>query len=360
MISVVKNSSPPEPSALPARSSAPGHALRSALRAAFWTLTALALPAALLTTAAYFSNHYAVLAQLSPFRVQYAALLAAHALFCLVLGRRRWSALFVAFALLNAGAVLHATRSFPAPAGPPSDPGRSAAPLKILYANVLTSNTDPAPLLALIATEKPDLVALLEINARWKARLLAALAADFPHHSVHPREDNFGLAIFSRAIPGGGRVEFFADVETPSIDLTWFHPDADIRMVLTHPLPPGDERSNFLRNQHLEDLAKWRRFVAGLAPSGAPPQPVLILGDLNATPWCPPVRRLLSETGLRPAAGDAGLLAPTWPVPIPFLRIPLDHALISPELACVSYRVGPDIGSDHFPLLLEVSPVASP
>ena len=357
MISVVNKSPPSAPP--PARAAVPGHALRSALRAAFWTLTALALPAALLTGAAWFFEQPALFAQLSPFRVQYAALLAAHALFCLVLGRRRWAAVFALFALLNIGVVLHATRSFASPASPPSTAGASAAPLKILYANVLTSNADAAPLLALIAAEKPDLVALLEINSRWKTQLLASLAQDFPFQSIHPREDNFGLALFSRAQPGGGRVEFFADVETPSLDLSWFHPDAEIRILLTHPLPPGDAGTNFLRNQHLDDLVNWRRFVAGLTPAGATPQPVLILGDLNATPWCPPVRRLLSASGLRPAAGDTGLLAPSWPVPIPFLRIPLDHALLSPELACVSYRVGPDIGSDHFPLILEVRPASA-
>jgi len=332
----------------------------SIARTTFWTFTALALPGLALTTAAWFWESPALLAQLSPFRVQYAVLLAAHALFCLALRRRRWAAFFAAFALLNAGAVLHATRAFASPPAPTAGPG-SAAPLKIVFANVLTSNADPAPLFRLIAEEKPDLVALLEINGRWKSLLLSRLSADFPFQSVHPREDNFGLALFSRARPGGGRVEFFADVEAPSLDLVWYHPDAAIRIVLTHPLPPGDDATTALRNQHLDDLANWRRFVAGLTASDAPSTPTLILGDLNATPWCPPLRRLLADTGLRPAAADAGLLAPSWPVPVPFLRIPLDHALLSPDLACVSYRVGPDIGSDHFPLILELSPVpASP
>src|SRR5690606_481092 len=68
-------------------------------RAAFWTFTVIALPAALLTTVAWFSNSHVILSQLSPFRVQYAVLLAAHAIFCLLLRRTRWAALFAAFAL---------------------------------------------------------------------------------------------------------------------------------------------------------------------------------------------------------------------------------------------------------------------
>ena len=337
----------------------PGAALRSCLRAAFWTFTVIALPAAILTTIAWFSSAHVVLSQLSPFRVQYVVLLAAHAVFCLLLRRTRWAALFATFALFNVGVVLHATRTFPFAASPRLSPASSAAPLKIVFSNVLTSNPDPAPLLALIAAEKPDLVALLEINSRWKSQLTAALSAEYPFQNIHPREDNFGVAVFSRVQPGGGRVEFFADVETPSIDFVWPHPDGDIRAVLTHPLPPGDPSTNFLRPQHLEDLIKWRRFVGGLAPSGARPIPVLILGDFNATPWCPPLRHLLSDADLRSAATDHATLFASWPAPIPFLRIPLDQALISPDLACVSYRVGPDIGSDHFPLILEIAPTSA-
>ena len=356
MTSVVNN--PPPSASPPARAALPGDALRASARAAFRTLTALALPAALLTTLAYFVSTPAFLAQFSPFRLQYAVLLAAHAAFCFALRHRRWAALFAAFALFNLGAVLHATRSF-AFGPPPSPTASSAAPLKIVYANVLTSNPDPTPLLALIAAEKPDLVALLEINARWKSQLLASLSAEFPHHSIHPREDNFGLALFSRTRPADDHVEFFADVETPSLHLTWVHPDADIRILLTHPLPPGSQETTVLRDQHLDALGDWTRSVTGLTPPGAPSSPALILGDLNATPWCPPLRRLLSESGLRSAASDFGSISPSWPAPIPFLRIPIDHALLTRGLVCVSYRIGPDIGSDHFPLLLELRPVSA-
>ena len=115
--SVVKSVSPP----------APGSALRSAARAAFWTLTALALPAAILTTIAWFSSAHVVLSQLSPFRVQYAVLLSAHALFCLLLRRVRWAAFFAAFALFNVGVVLHATRTFPFTPSPRLSTASSAA-----------------------------------------------------------------------------------------------------------------------------------------------------------------------------------------------------------------------------------------
>ncbi|MBC8011908.1 MAG: endonuclease/exonuclease/phosphatase family protein [Burkholderiales bacterium] len=319
-------------------------ALATAARAAFWTLTALALPACALTTVAYFVGEPVLFAQISPFRVQYATILAAHAVFCLALRRPRWAGVFLVFCAFNLFAVLlpAITSQSVALQETTADP-----PLKIILANVLTSNPDPAPLLALISAENPDLVALLEVNGRWANQLSAALLAEYPHTLLHPREDNFGLAVFSRRPLADTGAPRFADPELPSLEFT-----ADgIRILVTHPVPPGSASTTALRNDHLDRLAAW-------PPSAS--TPALILGDLNATPWCPPLRRLLATARLRPTTGNPGFVASTWPAAVPFLRIPLDHALLNPAVACTALRVGPDIGSDHFPLVFEVRPASPP
>ncbi len=327
--------------------------LRVMARTAWGTFTALALPLGLLGVAAYFASRPYFLAQLSPFRVQAAVLLAAHTVFCLLLRRPRWAAVFAALTCFNVWAVLRPTLPSPITVTDTTRP-----PIKILFANVLTSNDDPARLLALIAAEAPDFIALVEVNRRWQTQLEPALAAAYPFSLFRPREDNFGVAVLSRVEPAGGRVEFFADVETPSLDLTLPCGDRPSRVLVRHPLPPGGAETAALRDQHLEGLADWMRFTDTLHAATAPRVPVLILGDFNATPWCSPLRHLLASTGLHTAARGHAVVASTWPVPIPFLRIPLDHALLNEELACIRYRVGPDIGSDHFPLLLEVLPTA--
>ena len=345
---VEKYDSPPSALARPA----PGDSLRSALRAAFWTLTVLALPACVANTAAWFTSTPAILAQISPFRIQALALLAAHVAFCLLLRRFRWAALFAAFAFFNAGVLLHATRAF-ATAPSPGPAAASSAPLKVLYSNVLTSNQDPSALLGLIASEKPDLLAFLEIDARWERQLTAALSGDYPHRFIHAREDNFGLAVLSRSRFATDPVAYYATLDIPSLDLRVSHPGGDIRVLVTHPLPPGTTTTARLRDSHIARLADWTRLAFASSSRS-----VLLLGDFNATPWCPPLRRLLADTGLRAAASDSGVLGTTWPAPVPFLRIPIDHALLGENLACRSYHVGPDIGSDHFPIILEIASTA--
>ena len=323
-------------------------AFSSALRTAFWTLTALALPACALTTVAYFTSTPTLFAQLSPFRLQYAALLTAHVLFCLALRHRRWAAFFALFAVFNLWAILRAS--------PPQLLQATRAdtpPVKVLLANVLTSNPDPSRLLALIAEEKPDVVALLEVNRRWERQLSAALLGGHPHTLLSPREDNFGLAVFSRLPLADTGSPLFVDPELPSLEFTVSpsgRADDRIRILVTHPLPPGSADSTMRRDEQLDRIAVW-------TPRGD--TPALVLGDLNATPWCPPLRRLLSGADLRTASSDQARFSHrTWPVPIPFLGIPLDHALLNSALTCTSFRAGPDIGSDHFPIIAELRATA--
>jgi len=48
-------------------------------------------------------------------------------------------------------------------------------------------------------------------------------------------------------------------------------------------------------------------------------------------------------------------LAATWPTSLPISLIPLDHMLHSDSLTTVAREVGPDLGSDHKPLTVEVA-----
>lgn len=80
---------------------------------------------------------------------------------------------------------------------------------------------------------------------------------------------------------------------------------------------------------------------------------VIIAGDLNTTMWSPYYKRLARDSGLANARKGFGILA-TWPSFYPFLRIPIDHYLVSPEVRVVDLRMGPKFGSDHRPLVADL------
>ena len=48
-------------------------------------------------------------------------------------------------------------------------------------------------------------------------------------------------------------------------------------------------------------------------------------------------------------------LLPTCTAQIPFLRIPIDHFLISRSVNVENWIRGPDVGSDHFSILVDFS-----
>jgi endonuclease/exonuclease/phosphatase (EEP) superfamily protein YafD len=81
---------------------------------------------------------------------------------------------------------------------------------------------------------------------------------------------------------------------------------------------------------------------------------LVLLGDLNTTSWSPHFRDLINTAGLKDSRAGFGI-QPTWPAGTPPLWIPLDHCLVSPEIKVHDRRVGPNVGSDHFPVIVEFS-----
>ncbi|MCB0412362.1 MAG: endonuclease/exonuclease/phosphatase family protein [Bdellovibrionales bacterium] len=78
--------------------------------------------------------------------------------------------------------------------------------------------------------------------------------------------------------------------------------------------------------------------------------PLLVCGDFNATPWSVIFKTFLKNSGLSLSSSTPA----TWPTYFSFAGIPIDHCL-SRGVRITNYRRGSDIGSDHWPLLFEIS-----
>jgi endonuclease/exonuclease/phosphatase (EEP) superfamily protein YafD len=63
---------------------------------------------------------------------------------------------------------------------------------------------------------------------------------------------------------------------------------------------------------------------------------------------------LEAEAGLKNAARARGYW-PTWPTGFNVVKIPIDHCLVSDGLRVQLFRTGSDIGSDHLPIIVDVS-----
>lgn len=302
-----------------------------AARACVWALAVLCV-ASLLGRLPFFelATH---------FRLQYA--LAATACAPVLAWGRAWRslALAAACAIFNWAYVLPFYQS---PAAPP--PAAEEARLVLMFANVYAGNDEYDALLASVAEVRPDVLALAEVTPAWASHL-DALKDDYPYASVLPRQGGSGLALFSR-LPLEGAEGLDIDASThPVMRARVLLPRASLSLLLMHPPTP-------MRPAKLAHRASQFQRAAELFNSG--PGPRALVGDLNATPWSPYFKELLSRAQLRDARVGVGLL-PTWPAPLPaFLRIPIDHCLVSADARVYAVRTGPRTGSDHLPLVVEL------
>jgi endonuclease/exonuclease/phosphatase (EEP) superfamily protein YafD len=254
--------------------------------------------------------------------------LAAAALLAAVLRRARTAA------ILGTIAAVHGVFALSVAAERRAEPQQDA--VTILVANVYTANTDYQKLAALIAKTHPHVVGLVEVNAAW-LEALAPHLMKYPYRYSIPREDNFGIALASRIPLDQLREDSYGPVPTLSAVLRLS--GLRVRLVLTHVLPPISTDYVEFRDLQLRRMAKAIRRDG---------MPTLIVGDFNATPFSAIFREAQSESGLHAVDSFQGSWPTFWPA---LLRVPIDQVLASPALR-VSRRLGPDIGSDHLPVLV--------
>lgn len=271
----------------------------------------------------------------SHFRVQYVLTLL---LLIPVLGhagRWTWVALLTAFAVMNLGTIA------PYYAGMPSAQATPPA-YRALLLNVEAENDRHAAVRELITLQNPDLLVLVETTHAW-LDALEPLHDRYPYRVRQPREGHFGIALFSRFPLHDPEVIAIDRPDNPAIRARVQIHDRRLTVVATHPLPPIGAGQSRTRNRQLAELP-------GLITDRS--APVLLLGDLNVSPWSSHFRRLLEDGGLQDSSAGRGLY-PTWPVHLPIFLIPIDHVLHSADLTILDKRTGPSVGSDHYPVVVD-------
>ena len=176
---------------------------------------------------------------------------------------------------------------------------------------------------------------------------LDAVRREFPHRYELPIGTR-GVALWFRDRPVSvDPPEVLTKDGSPILHATVMLGGRPRHLWLMHPPSPLTPRGRSYGNFDLAALATRVGLTGGSR---------LVIGDMNRTAGSPYFRDFLNETGLRDSRLGFGR-QPSWPVWLPY-RITIDHAFLSPDLAVVDRRLGPDIGSDHRPFILDVAPAA--
>ena len=211
--------------------------------------------------------------------------------------------------------------------------------VRLAFANLLETNLATDRVISWLERDRPDVFICAEAHRHWR-RALTALEQDYPHVAGSPQGD---VMIFSRRPFEAEPVDLFVDIgHAVAVRVD------GLTILGLHTASPEDLRRSTALRDLLDKAGVFLRDTAG---------PVVVTGDFNATPWTPPVRRLMAEAGLRCAPGA---LAGTYPAALlgrripPWLAIPIDVVLAGGGAHAVSRRRGPAIGSDHWPVVIEL------
>ncbi len=218
--------------------------------------------------------------------------------------------------------------------------------LKIVSFNAWVENSQSALAARWILDQRPDVVVLLEAKGR-AAPLPALLAPALPHQVACLANIPCSTKILSRFPPtvqmplGQGDVENRKGLSAAALSLAMPN-GRSVTVVgvhLSRPLPLGQQRRELTM---LEDrLASYD------------PASLIIAGDFNATPDSLTLRRFAANNEIGRAS-----MGGSWPTALAYPRTPgllaIDHVFLGRAIGLVDRGVGPEIGSDHLPIVATV------
>lgn len=241
----------------------------------------------------------------------------------------------------------------------------SGKPLKLMHMNVFGyKNTDTRRVVSAIQSENPDVVDLVEYTEPWQRSLEASTILKRYPYRVAGRGH---IALYSKRPLEKARLVYAGKQQVANqaniIAQLWVN-HRPLTLLVAHPASP-------IRPSHLtwlqESFQTWQQERTRLGKN------LVVVGDLNTSPWSVEFKTLTEKTGLRDSQLGLGI-QPSWPMSLPLLgipngpnlltrllQIPIDHALVSENIVVLDRHTGPFVGSDHLPVIvtLAVQPEAT-
>ncbi len=218
--------------------------------------------------------------------------------------------------------------------------------IKLALFNVLTKNDKYNQLKLMINEQKPDIIILQEVDEVWLENI-KELKKDYPYFLEYPRLDNFGIALYSKFPLRKPKIETWTDYEVPVITAEIKSNGNILKIYGVHTLPPTGNEYFRVRNEMLSKINEI------FSDSN---HPLIIAGDLNTSVYSISYKKYIKSSNLKDAQILAKTLKGTWNAKhFPFMRISLEHVLISPEIKIQSFDIGKNFGSDHLPVFVDLS-----
>jgi len=257
---------------------------------------------------------------------------------------RRYALSIVVFfvMLIHAIPVISYSSFFAEPQSPMNS--SPAGYLKVAYINSYWMQENMDTLIPAVRKIDADIFFLEEMQPEQYAVVKEALSQRYPysHHEAVPWA--FDIAVFSKRNLESIRAQYFY-TDVPTLHVEMIVNNKKVQIFGVHPYSPMSKFYENGRDQLLTNLFVYLRDVKG---------PVIVGGDFNLTQYSPMYKKVTKDSNLIDTATLLGTVN-TWPTKLPeFLRIPIDQVFVSPDVRVFAKYTGPDTGSDHAPLIVEL------
>ena len=224
--------------------------------------------------------------------------------------------------------------------------GHDARSVRLVVVNVLMTNRKIDGLAGSLAEAGPDIVLALETD-RWWTERLGELLPEHRHRLLHPLDNTYGMALFSRLELTRAELRFLLDAEIPSIRArVRLRSGEEIGLIGVHPEPPSPTEAD-------SSLPRDAELVLVGHEIARASEPMIVAGDLNDVAWSRTSRLFCRLSGLVDPRIGRGFYN-SFHADHPWLRWPLDHVFYSPDFLLRRLARLPAFGSDHFPILIEL------
>lgn len=193
-----------------------------------------------------------------------------------------------------------------------------------------------------------DIVFLQNTNDRW-VEILSTTEWDYEIVATPTDTLQQGITVLSR-VPASGTPTEVGVAGDAIVEVTTAFEGEQVLLIGVNSVRPTSKDAADRRDELFS-------FVADLASERS--GPVVVVGNLGTTRWSAAFRSLRNDGNLINSEDGYGYQG-TWPAnDLRFfgalLSVPVDHVLTSRSLTTASRETGPELGSSHLPLIVELA-----
>lgn len=221
----------------------------------------------------------------------------------------------------------------------------NSSSFSILEVNIKMNNKEVDKFIKLVYENKPDILVITEPNKWWENEI-KELDVLYPYSIKKPLDNTYGMIVYSKFELRDQEINFLVEDNIPSFYTKVILPNnKEFDLYTLHPEPPKPGSSTYDRDTEILIVGRKIRNID---------RPVIVIGDLNDVGWSSTSRLFQKYSGLIDPRIGRGFFN-TYNVYLALFRYPLDHFFYSKHFKFVRLKRLNAIGSDHYPVLMEVN-----